>query len=418
MMKAYICIILAILILALANAPIAAEENGNWEERVNHTLYWGDSIDVNGSLITANDFSKAKPFDVDTDYVMLTVLSESSEEWNILLSVNNSNIPDSKIIDGRLNITALEVVTGNDISSPYTKIGVSIFNVTTGEADSWVNATLQVSKTKLKNANIDERAYITIQLHNLRGSNIENISINETLPENLILDPEIEDIHIADLSPYSKEVIQYSVKALYPGNYTIPPTEIRFVNKGITYFQYSNSTNLIVHGPYINATKTVKGNKTDPEVLDITVNVKNEGDRAAHIRVHDEMIIDSKFIEGKNSANLVLFPENTTTLSYSVHIDKIQGNMIVPSAVIEFTDAKGYSGTVRTNRYYLINIFEDEEVEFIEEYVDDTRPQMNTSNSNSKDRIIEADIPRYGNIRSIRDLVDTTLKIINEALSF
>jgi len=391
MMKTYICIILAILILALANAPIAAEENGNWEERINYTLYWGDSIDVNGSLITANDFSKAKPFDTDTDYVMLTIISESSEEWNAMLSINNSALPDSKIIEGRLNITALEVVTGNDIPSPYTKIGVSIFNITT---------------------------YITIQLHNLRGSNIEDISINETLPENLILDPEIEDIHIADLSPYSKEVIQYSVKALYPGNYTIPPTEIRFVNKGITYFQYSNSTNLIVHGSYINATKTVKGNKTDPEVLDITVNVKNEGDRAAHIRVHDEMIIDSKFIEGKNSANLVLFPENTTTLSYSVHIDKIQGNMIVPSAVIEFTDAKGYSGTLRTNRYYLINIFEDEELEFIEEYFDDTRPQMNTSNSNSEDRIIEADIPRYGNIRSVRDLVDTTLKIINEALSF
>ncbi|MCD4801189.1 MAG: hypothetical protein K8R01_06335, partial [Methanococcoides sp.] len=278
--------------------------------------------------------------------------------------------------------------------------------------------TLQVSKTKLKNANIDERAYITIQLHNLRGSNIENISINETLPENLILDPEIEDIHIADLSPYSKEVIQYSVKALYPGNYTIPPTEIRFVNKGITYFQYSNSTNLIVHGPYINATKTVKGNKTDPEVLDITVNVKNEGDRAAHIRVHDEMIIDSKFIDGKTSANLVIFPENTTNLSYSVHMNSIHSYMIVPSAVIEFTDAKGYSGTVRTNRYYLNDIFENGELDSIEENYENIPAQMNTTTGPSEDAAINADIPSYGNIRSIRDLVDTTFKIINEALSF
>ncbi|MDA0525622.1 hypothetical protein [Methanococcoides alaskense] len=417
-MKAYICIILAIFILALANAPIAAEENGDWEECINYTLYWGDSIDVNGSLITAHDFSKAKPFDIDTDYVMLTILSESSEEWNAMLSINNSDLPDSKIIEGRLNITALEVVTGDDIPISYAKIGVSIFNVTETEADSWVNKTLQVSKTKLKNANIDERAYITIQLHNLRGSNIEDISINETLPENLILDPEIEDIHITDLSPYSKEVIQYSVKALYPGNYTIPPTEIRFVNKGITYFQYSNSTNLIVHGPYINATKTIKINETDPEALDFTVNVKNEGDRAAHIRAHDEMITDSKFIEGKTSANLVLFPENTTILSYSVHMNSIHAYMIVPSAVIEFTDAKGYSGTVRTNRYYLNDVFENGELDFIEEYDDDTRAQMNTSNSNSKDRIVEADIPRYGNIRSVRDLVDTTLEIINEALSF
>ncbi|MCD4821642.1 MAG: hypothetical protein K8R11_06160 [Methanococcoides sp.] len=404
--------------MALANAPIAAEENGNWEERINYTLYWGDSIDVNGSLITAHDFSKAKPFDVDTDYVMLTILSESSEEWNAMLSINNSALPDSKIIKGRLNITALEVVTGNDIPSPYTKIGVSIFNVTTSEADSWVNTTLQVSKTKLKNANIDERAYITIQLHNLRGSNIEDISINETLPENLILDPEIEDIHIADLSSYSKEVIQYSVKALYPGNYTIPPTEIRFVNKGITYFQYSNSTNLIVHGPYINATKTVKINETDPEVLDFTVNVKNEGDRAAHIRVHDEMIIDSKFIDGKTSANLVIFPENTTNLSYSVHMNSIHSYMIVPSAVIEFTDAKGYSGTVRTNRYYLNDIFENGELDSIEENYENIPAQMNTTTGPSEDAAINADIPSYGNIRSIRDLVDTTFKIINEALSF
>lgn len=412
MMRAYICIILAILTLALANAPIAAEENGNWEERVNHTLYWGDSIDVNGSLITAHDFSKAKPFDIDTDYVMLTILSESSEEWNVMLSTNNSRIPSNKIVGGKLNITALEVVTGNDIPAPYAKIGVSTFNFTKSETESWINTTLQVSKTKFKNANIDDRAYITIQLHNLRGINFDEISINETLPENLIFDPDIEDIQITDLSPYSKEVLQYSVKALYPGNYTIPPTEVRLVYQGATYFQYSNSTNLIVHGPYINATKTVEGNETDPEVLDITVNIKNEGDRAAHIRVYDEMISDSKFIEGKTSANLILFPENNTTLSYSLHMNKIQGNMIVPSAVIEFTDAKGYSGTVRTNRYYLVNIFEDEEVEIIEEYDEDTRTQMNTYNET------EADIPKYGNIRSIKDLVDNTMRIINEALSF
>ncbi|ABE51301.1 Hypothetical protein Mbur_0299 [Methanococcoides burtonii DSM 6242] len=417
-MRTYVCILLLIFILALTNTPTAAEDNGNWEEQINYTLHWGESVDVNGSLIKAHDFSRARPFDIETDYVMLTILSESSEEWNVMLSTNSSDIPVSKIVGGRLNITALEVVTGNDIPTPYTKIGVSIFNFTTQNSESWINTTLQVSKTKLKNVNIDERAFITIQLHNLRGSSLDDISINETLPENLIFDPEIEEINISDLNPYSKKVIQYSVKALYPGNYTIPPTEIRLVNNGITYFQYSNSTNFIVHGPYINATKTVKGNDTDPEILDIAVNVKNEGDRAAHIRIQDEMLVESKLIDGKTSADLVLLPNNTTNLSYIVHMNKIQGNMIVPSAIIEYTDAKGYSGTVRTNRYYLNSIYEDGGTIVFDEYEEDKEQQITNFTRPAKQVEVEEDGLKYKTIRSVKDIVDNTMRIINQALSW
>lgn len=73
---------------------------------------------MNRSLIAAHDFSKAKPFDIDTDHVMPTVLSESSEEWNVLHPMNNNDIHSNKIIDGRLNIPPPELVTGNDIPPP------------------------------------------------------------------------------------------------------------------------------------------------------------------------------------------------------------------------------------------------------------------------------------------------------------
>lgn len=73
---------------------------------------------MNRSLIAAHDLSQARPFDIDTDHVMTTVLSENSEGWNVLLPINSNDIHSNNIIDGRLTITALELVTGNDIPPP------------------------------------------------------------------------------------------------------------------------------------------------------------------------------------------------------------------------------------------------------------------------------------------------------------
>ncbi|SES93346.1 hypothetical protein SAMN04488587_1653 [Methanococcoides vulcani] len=414
--RTQVCLIILFATLLCANTAIASsDDDTDWNESVNYTLYWGDTIEVDGFLIKANDFSKARPFDIETDYVMLTINSDESEEWSALLSVNNSQIPDSKIFGERLNITAFEIVTGNDIPAPYTKIEVSTLNITEEKVDSWINNTISVTKTKYKDTYIDERVFIAIQINNLRNLEFQGVLINETLPENILMDPDINVDQTINISPYSKNTIQYSVKALRPGNYTIPPTEIEIVDHGIKYYQYTNSTELVVYGPYINATKTATVDGNNPQLFDITVKVKNEGNRAAYVEIKDEMLQNSVLMEGKTAYEMVIFPDKVKTLEYSLRIEDTKINPIVPSAEIYFSDSKGYSDTFKTKRFYLFE--EEEEIpEPIEIPEDDLETEVSENATESDGEDIE--YPSFGRIRSVKDIIDNTMRIINEALEY
>ena len=413
-MRINVCLIVLFAIAICANTAIAtSDEDPNWNKSVNYTLYWGDSIEVDGFLIKANDFSKARPFDVETDYVMLTIVSDESDELSALLAVNNSQIPDSGIFGERLNITAFDVVTGNDIPAPYTKIGVSTLNITEEEPGSWINNTISVSKTIYKDTYIDERVFIAVQIENLRNLEFRNVTINETLPENVLADPDIEVDQIIDISPYSKNTIQYSVKALRPGNYTIPPTEIELVYRGVKYQQQTNSTKLVVYGPDIIAEKTANVDENDPQVLDISIKVENKGNRAAYVKVQDEMLTDWILKEGKASTELVIFPNKVKKMEYSVTSKDLRANTIVPSAEIYFSDSKGYSDTFTTKKFYIL--------EEKEEDVPEPDGNMNEEVQETKDPAIsEEDIeyPKFGTIRSVKDIIDNTMRIINEALEY
>lgn len=416
--RIHVCLIILFATLLCANTAIASShDDADWNESVNYTLYWGDSIDLDGFLITATDFSQARPFDIETDYVMLTINSNESEEWSALLSVNNTQIPDNGIFGERLNITAFEVVTGNDIPAPYTEISVSTLNITEEETDSWINNTISVTKTKYKDTYIDERVFIAIQIENLRNLDLQ-FTINETLPENVLMDPDIDADQSINVSPHSKNIIQYSVKALRPGNYTIPPTKIEIVDQGRKYYHYTNSTELVVYGPYINATKIVTVDGNDPQLFNITINVKNEGNRAAYVEIKDEMFPNSALVEGNIETEMVIFPNKVRTLEYSLWIENIKANAIVPSAEVYFSDSKGYSDTFKTKRYYLFEQEEREEVPdpIVEMPAEDTVTEtLEDSTKNSGENI---EYPSFGRIRSVRDIIDNTMKIINEALEY
>ncbi|WP_445475917.1 hypothetical protein ACT9XH_04075 [Methanococcoides methylutens] len=417
--RIHVRLIILFAMLLCANTTIASSyDDADWNESANYTLYWGDSIEIDGFLIKANDFSRSRPFDIETDYVMLTINSDGSEQWSALLSVNNSQLPDSGIFGERLNITAFEVVTGNDIPAPYTKIGVSTLNITEEGTDSWINKTIYVTKTKYKDTHIDERVFIAIQIENLRNQDFQGVIINETLPENILMDPDINLDQNINISPHSKNTIEYSVKALRPGNYTIPPTEIEIVNQGIKHYYYTNSTELVVYGPYINATKIVTVDENDPQLFDITIKVNNEGNRAAYVEIKDEMLPNSILVEGKTEAEMVIFPDKVKTLEYSLRIEDIKINTIVPSAEVYFSDSKGYSDTFKTKRSYLFEHEEEEEVpESIEEITaEDVGAEASVDSGESTGENIE--YPSFGRIRSVRDIIDNTMRIINEALEY
>ena len=124
------CEISLVIVLICAGTSVASEDDDiEWFESEEHTLYWGDKINTSGYLICASDFSLAGPTDSNNDYVMFSIITNRSEEWNSILALNSSELPSTEIFDDRLKIEAFEIVTGNDIEAPYTTIEVSVSNM-------------------------------------------------------------------------------------------------------------------------------------------------------------------------------------------------------------------------------------------------------------------------------------------------
>ena len=350
----------------IATAQIE-EEDIEWLDAEEYTLYWGDQVNASGYLIESLEYSTPRYSDVPDDYVLLSILmTNTSKSWSTILSVNNSNIPGYDVFDNKFKLEVVDIVTGINIPSPYSKIKVYLAKELPPEEylkRTWINTTISMEKTAGYEIYIDERAHVEIVVENLKDIHFEDVRLNENIPANFILDPDEDIGWTFDLKNDGKSTFRYSIKSTKAGNYTIPATELILTHLGITHYKYTNSSQLIVHGPTINITKSaVPLNSTLNDIVNITIYVGNEGDRAAHVKISDDIPAGTTKISGETSADMVLQPSSNYTMQYSIKIDRI-GDLIIPSAKANFLDAKGYGGIVESKKQIMSVIEEPTSVE-------------------------------------------------------
>ncbi len=393
-----------------------------WKDPENHTLYWGDTVEISGYSIKASDFSKSEPLDTNTDFVLLSITDNNSNSWSAVLGVNSSMFPSLKVVEGKFKVEALNVTTGMDIPTPYTSISVSISNETK-KTVTWVNDTLLVSRVSGNEMYIDQRVHVTISITNLKGLAFENVTIEEVLPEGLILDPDIDLDSSIELDPYEKYNYQYSVRALKPGTYALQPTEVSLERYGIIRTVSTNSTNLTFNGPYINITKTVELGSVKADgsgyMLDVNVHISNEGDRAAYTSIMDTLPSGTTLVDGSNEFSKVIIPSNEEMVSYRI-FTPMTDKVSIPSTTAEFSDSKGYSKIVRSKPLIFDSGFSTDAYVPEEETVNTSSEVIaeNNSSSSSNESSIYSSYPQYEKITSMKDLYVQTIEIINDALSF
>ncbi len=345
----------------VASAQIEEEEI-EWLDGVEYTLYWGDQINASGYLIESLEYSTPRYSDVPDDYVMLSILmTNTSKSWSTILSVNNSNIPSYDTFDNKFKLEVVDIVTGINIPSPYSKIKLYFAKELPPEEylkRTWINTTISMEKTAGYEIYIDERAYVKIVVENLKDIHFEDVKLNETIPNNFVLDPDGDIDWTFDIDGKSKSTFRYSIRSTKAGKFTIPATELMLTHLGITYYKYTDSSQLIVHGPTINITKSaVPLNAQLNNVVNMTIDVGNEGDRAAHVDITDEIPAGAVLVSGKTSDDIVLQPSSNHTIQYTIRIDRV-GDIVIPSAKAKFSDAKGYSGTVESKKM-IISVIEE-----------------------------------------------------------
>jgi len=422
-----ICLLMVTICLcgfagAESNSDTSSDDDLEWLDAEEYTLYWGDEVNSSSYLINAVDFSPSKAFDSDNDYVVLSVLTNRSESWSTILALNNSDISDYKNFDDRINISVLEVVTGNDIPTPYATISVSISkeDVHIAPVVKWIDATISVEEKRTNEIYIDERANVDIVIENRGSDQLESISVIQDIPDELIFDPDANINWNFSLDAYGKRTYQYSLKALKPGTYNISGTQVLVNDEGRLHSKFLNGSELIVHGPLINVKKSMSSDVVAVnDVINVNISLSNDGDRAAHVSFTDELPEGGVLLDGDLVLSKVFHPGDNLSINYSMRMDK-EGRIIVPSAKARFIDSKGYEGLVYSSRYVLNvgngseNLDSDLDDQYLE-YLNDTSDSSNEVyedsiesdyNNESAFDSIEIEKEEHGLFQPVFDLID------------
>lgn len=88
---------------------------------------------------------------------------------------------------------------------------------------------------------------------------------------------------------------------------------------GITHSTKTNSSEIVIHGPYIDVNKSFLYQNTGTEgLLNVTLQVNNSGDRAAYVQLTDQLPEGSILMSGNLSKSQVMQPSDIWILGYSI----------------------------------------------------------------------------------------------------
>ncbi len=363
-------LVIAAVIIYLLLQPATANDadDTGWLTPLNITLYWGEQVVINGYTITAQDFSPSKPVDLPDDYVMLNVKSNTSRSWGAILALNNTMIPNETILDGSVKLTAKKIITGNNIPTPYAIIEVAFANISSvSKPIPWINSVVRVKKSPINEAYVYERVNILIEVISLKDISLENIHINETVPDGFITDPDIEDTcWTISLRPGEKRLLSYSVRALRPGTFLIPGMQMSFDHNGVTHHLQTNASKIVIHGPYIDVNKSfIYQDMGIDGLLNVTLRINNTGDRAAYVQLADQMPENCQLLSGNLNKSQVMQPSDVWVLEYSVLVHSRE-SVVIPGAKVRFADSREYRDSFESASYLLKiqgNIIEEDEPE-------------------------------------------------------
>jgi len=144
--------------------------------------------------------------------------------------------------------------------------------------------------------NVSEWSTVELRVCNVGFYSVRNLNITDSpIPDGLRVAKTYtkgSPAYISEETPYS---IQYKLFPTKPGTYTFdaPYVEAEFYGKNFSW--KSSGVTITVHGPHINLTKTV----AEPEggAYKVTLNLRNDGDRAAYINLTDAVPAGAGYVE-------------------------------------------------------------------------------------------------------------------------
>ncbi len=362
-MKAVLFFIVGLNIIAIASAFEPEEHNA--------ILKWGESVSVSGYNITAVDFRPGTVEEVANktkcinepdaykriawgcdDYVLLTVSKNGDHVLDAALTERNHTfIEGSEFFnetayqdaESSLRIIALEVVTGKYIPTPYVQLRIMVKG--NEEFEFEIAKNLTIVKTVPAEAHVNplfELIPVSIVVKNIGPYDFPYIWVNDSIPDGFISKPQELGWGI---SLKSGEIWQeeYLIKPLKPvagGKYTLPPSALYVVYyDNRTYNLSTDSNSFILRSSEIIVAKTAdKMEVRGPGNVTINISVKNNGSRAALVKVRDSITPDMEIVGGELSFSTILQPGGYYNNSYLLKLNNVSDNISLPYARFDFKE--------------------------------------------------------------------------------
>lgn len=329
-----------LFILFLLVQPCAGDTE--WIDHGKKTLYWGQTIDINDYTIEAVDFSPSRFTDFEDDWVLLDIFEKGYYSDGATLAINNSRTNDTAVLcKDKLKIVVKEIITGFDIPSPYVVFQVYVLKeepVSTISPEQWINETLEFSKFVSGEMYAGDWINVEIRVKKLKYIDLD-LKINDSIPAGFELVPDPDKKLMWNLALPDKEstdMRQYSMKATKPGTFTIPCARVVLEYRGATYTKLTDTSQIIIHGPDINVTKTAE--ILENKSIAVTVSVKNIGDRATMVYVTDKIPENAELVYGDLDFEEVAQPGKTYSNDYILRANNNNNNIDLPPVTVTFKD--------------------------------------------------------------------------------
>lgn len=446
-----LCIFILALLFFASQASAYSSDDIEWESAETQTLHWGDSVTVDGYVITADDFSKDGVAYInvykdnnlvnsaalglsdnlvyrDTEggndiNVFVSALSLTVDEWTgnlddptVTVQVYKRGLPD---LDISIDVEQTTYDPTLLSTPPYIEANVTIKNAGNAEASNVVlnidtddleladgkltqttsslekeestktlsfsleipmlwdeeefeitaqataydingekymfNGTKTItikpksevvlSKSCTKEIYIDEIGYVSVIARNTGSFAVNSLIVSDSLNENLELGDNVQPEKTITLDPdQTVNVLNYSIKPIKPGTYTLPKATANFTVDGKSYSFESEAPTIEVKGPYIVLEKKANLSAFSPgdDVL-VTVYVKNEGNKDANVKIDETVPEGTSYVSGPLSFNSVVNGGSTESFSYALKLEN-EADIELPAANGTFIDLEGYTG--------------------------------------------------------------------------
>ena len=211
---------------------------------------------------------------------------------------------------------------------------------------------LIATKTIIDNIYMDETAYVLVSIRNSGVSNLNSITVTDSVVSGLELKDSVTLQKTISLKAgeSTAELFEYSLKPLKPGTYTSPASVAEFTApNGKIYTVSSGTPKIEVNGPYITLTKSVSSLNVAPgSEVTVTIKVDNTGDRDASVTASDSIPSGATLVSGDTGFQEIMKKSSSKSYSYVIRMDAL-GDVKLPSATASFIDLESYKGEKISN---------------------------------------------------------------------